>query len=57
LPRTVGGRPQHVASPKPDALQAIAAITGHKTLSEIERYAKAAEQERLARDAMARIEG
>jgi integrase len=30
----------------------IAAISGHKSLREIERYTKAAEQERLARDAM-----
>ncbi|MBL8550042.1 MAG: tyrosine-type recombinase/integrase [Hyphomonadaceae bacterium] len=35
----------------------IAAITGHKTLREVERYTEAAEQERLARDAMDRIEG
>jgi integrase len=33
----------------------IAAISGHKTLKEIERYTKAADQERLARSAMARI--
>jgi integrase len=32
----------------------IAAITGHGTLKEIERYTKAAEQARLARQAMAR---
>jgi integrase len=34
----------------------IAAITGHKTLSEIERYTEAAEQEHLARTAMERID-
>jgi integrase/recombinase XerD len=28
------------------------AITGHKTLAEVERYTRAAEQERLARQAM-----
>jgi hypothetical protein len=33
----------------------IAAISGHKTLKEIERYTKAADQERLARSAMARV--
>jgi integrase len=32
----------------------IAAISGHKTLKEIERYTKAADQARLAREAMAR---
>jgi enterobacteria phage integrase len=30
----------------------IAAITGHKTLAEVERYTRAADQERLARQAM-----
>ena len=30
----------------------IAAVTGHKTLSEVERYTKAADQARLAREAM-----
>jgi integrase len=30
----------------------IAAITGHRTLSEIERYTRAAEQEKLAKEAM-----
>jgi integrase len=33
----------------------IAAISGHKTLSELERYTKAANQARLARSAMERI--
>jgi integrase len=33
----------------------IAAITGHKTLSEVERYTKSASQERMAEAAMARI--
>ena len=32
----------------------IMAITGHKTLAEVERYTRAAEQERLARQAMNR---
>jgi len=32
----------------------IAAISGHKTLKEIERYTKAADQRRLAREAMAK---
>jgi integrase len=32
----------------------IAAITGHASLSEIQRYTKAVEQARLARAAMAR---
>jgi hypothetical protein len=31
----------------------VAAITGHASLREIERYTKAAEQERLARQAIA----
>lgn len=35
----------------------IAAITGHKTLSEVERYTRAADQERLAIAAMKRISG
>jgi integrase len=33
----------------------IAAISGHKTLSEVERYTKGADQARLARSAMERI--
>jgi integrase len=32
----------------------IAAISGHKTLKEVERYTKAADQARLAREAMAK---
>ena len=32
----------------------IMAITGHKTLAEVERYTRAAEQERLARQAIQR---
>jgi integrase len=35
----------------------IAAITGHRTLQEIERYTKAADQKRLAVAAMERLEG
>lgn len=34
----------------------IAAITGHKTLKEVERYTRAAAQKTLATDAMSRIE-
>jgi integrase len=34
----------------------IMAITGHKTLSEVERYTRAAEQQRLAGKAMERLE-
>jgi len=34
----------------------IASVTGHKTLKEVERYTKAANQERLAQDAMRKIE-
>ena len=33
----------------------IAAISGHKTLQEVERYTKAADQARLARAALERI--
>jgi integrase len=33
----------------------VAAITGHASLREIERYTKAAEQEKLARQAIARL--
>jgi integrase len=33
----------------------IAAISGHKTLKEVERYTKGADQARLARAAMERI--
>ncbi|MEH2611300.1 hypothetical protein V1293_003589 [Bradyrhizobium sp. AZCC 1693] len=32
----------------------IAAITGHKTLAEVERYTRAADQERLTRQAIQR---
>jgi integrase len=32
----------------------IAAITGHKTLSEVERYTASADQERMAREAIRR---
>jgi site-specific recombinase XerD len=32
----------------------IVAVTGHKTLAEVERYTRAAEQERLARQAIKR---
>jgi integrase len=34
----------------------IAAITGHKTLKEVERYTRDAEQAHLARQAMARLQ-
>jgi len=33
----------------------IQAITGHATMREVERYTKAADQERLARQAIARL--
>lgn len=33
----------------------IAAISGHATLREVERYTKAADQQRMARNAMARM--
>jgi integrase len=35
----------------------IAAITGHRSLREVERYTRAADQERLARQAIMRMEG
>src|SRR4029078_6121259 len=35
----------------------IAAITGHQSLKEIERYTKAAEQRRLAQGAIDRVQG
>lgn len=35
----------------------IASITGHRTLSEVERYTRAVDQERLAEVAMIRISG
>jgi integrase len=35
----------------------IMSISGHKTLKEVERYTKEAEQERMARNAMARVGG
>lgn len=35
----------------------IAAITGHRTLGEVQRYTKAVDQARLAREAMAKIGG
>jgi hypothetical protein len=35
----------------------IAAITGHRSLNEIVRYTRAADQERLAEAAMAKLEG
>ncbi len=34
----------------------IAAITGHRTLQEVERYTRAADQKRLARSAMTRLQ-
>lgn len=33
----------------------IGAITGHKTLKEISRYTSAADQERMARDAVMKL--
>jgi hypothetical protein len=33
----------------------IAAVTGHKSLREVERYVAAVEQEKMARDAMGRL--
>jgi len=38
-----------------EASKEIAAITGHTTLKEIERYTKAAEQRKLAMAAIARL--
>jgi integrase len=35
----------------------IAAITGHATLKEVQRYTSAADRKRLAREAMAKLEG
>ena len=35
----------------------IMAITGHESLKEVERYTKAAEQKRLAKSAMRKLEG
>jgi enterobacteria phage integrase len=34
----------------------IAAVTGHRTLQEVERYTRAADQKRLARSALARLQ-
>jgi integrase len=34
----------------------IASVTGHKTLAEVVRYTKEADQKRLAKAAMARVE-
>ena len=63
--RTVIERPAHISRPViclvtrlADAgctAHEIAAISGHKTLSEVERYTKATNQARLARAAMERI--
>jgi hypothetical protein len=33
----------------------IAAITGHKSLSEVERYTASADQERMGREAIGRL--
>jgi integrase len=33
----------------------IASVTGHRTLSEIERYTRGAEQQKLARQAMSKV--
>jgi integrase len=33
----------------------IAAITGHASLSEVQRYTKAADRKRMAREAMAKL--
>lgn len=35
----------------------IASVTGHRTLKEVERYTKSADQERLAKNAMAKLVG
>ena len=35
----------------------IAAVSGHKTLREIERYTAAADQKRLAKDATDKVRG
>jgi integrase len=35
--------------------QAIAAVSGHKTIQEIERYTAAADQKKLSRDAIAKL--
>jgi hypothetical protein len=35
----------------------IAGVSGHKTLKEIERYTKAADQKKLARAAMQKLRG
>ena len=35
----------------------IMAITGHESLKEVERYTKAAEQKRLAKSAMRKLQG
>src|ERR1700733_10637960 len=35
--------------------QQIASITGHRTLSEVQRYTQAADQARMARDAVGRL--
>lgn len=35
----------------------IASITGHATLAEVQRYTRAADQEKMAREAMRRMEG
>jgi integrase len=35
----------------------IASISGHKTLKEVERYTKAADQKKLARAAMDKLRG
>ena len=35
----------------------IMAITGHESIQEVERYTKAAEQKRLAKSAMGKLQG
>jgi len=38
----------------PDVVHEFAAISGHKTLRQVEHYTRAADQARLAREAMAK---
>ena len=52
--RTAQGRCRRFAEAGCSANE-IAAISGHARLREVERYTKAADQQRMARNAMARM--
>ena len=56
MPHTASAKPRADVWPKPGVRpNVIASISGHTTLTEVARYTRAADQQRLARDGMAAI--